>query len=203
MAWCGCRRYRLSSDYPCAITLIGATNPCPCGWLGDPDHPCRCTPSQRRRYWQRLSGPLLDRLDLKLRLDRPTSATLQQRSDRPARTSGPDPWLDPENIAAARRRMGNSAIPITAATGILNWRPSAAWAAWNPPPWCCGRSLIVSVGDQRLVREQSQPVGSGAALIGGSHHRRSQRPILQWMNQRLPKPWASAATICCARVTRR
>ena len=98
------RRYRLSSDYPCAITLIGATNPCPCGWLGDPDHPCRCTPSQRRRYWQRLSGPLLDRLDLKLRLDRPTSATLQQGLIGQG-ASAPDPWLDPESIAAARRRM--------------------------------------------------------------------------------------------------
>ncbi|MGB1621441.1 MAG: YifB family Mg chelatase-like AAA ATPase [Synechococcus sp.] len=98
------RRCRVNSDYPCSITLVGATNPCPCGWLGDPEHHCRCSTSQRRRYWQRLSGPLLDRLDLKLRLDRPSIQTMRGCLE-PTPGHQPDPWLDPALIAAARQRM--------------------------------------------------------------------------------------------------
>ena len=49
---------------PCAFMLIGAMNPCPCGYLGDSQHTCRCTPTQVQRYRARVSGPLLDRIDL-------------------------------------------------------------------------------------------------------------------------------------------
>ncbi|WP_392350774.1 YifB family Mg chelatase-like AAA ATPase [Parasynechococcus sp.] len=99
------RRSGGNSDYPCAITLVGATNPCPCGWLGDPEHDCRCSPSQRRRYWQRLSGPLLDRLDLKLRLDRPSITAMRHCLEPSPNPPQPDPWLNPAVIAAARQRM--------------------------------------------------------------------------------------------------
>ncbi len=44
--------------------LVAAMNPCPCGYLGDPHRGCRCTPSQITNYRQRISGPLMDRIDL-------------------------------------------------------------------------------------------------------------------------------------------
>jgi magnesium chelatase family protein len=50
--------------FPARFVLVGAMNPCPCGFAGDPVHECRCTPQQIARYRSRLSGPLLDRLDL-------------------------------------------------------------------------------------------------------------------------------------------
>jgi magnesium chelatase family protein len=50
--------------FPARFVLVGAMNPCPCGYSGDPVHPCRCTPVQIARYRGRLSGPLRDRLDL-------------------------------------------------------------------------------------------------------------------------------------------
>ena len=50
--------------FPAAFTLIGAMNPCPCGFLGDPSHECSCTPPMITRYRSRVSGPLLDRVDL-------------------------------------------------------------------------------------------------------------------------------------------
>jgi len=52
------------AEYPARFQLIAAMNPCPCGHLGDPSHSCRCTSEQVARYQGRLSGPLLDRLDL-------------------------------------------------------------------------------------------------------------------------------------------
>ncbi len=50
--------------YPCTTLVVAAMNPCPCGYYGHPTHPCRCTPGQVARYLNRVSGPLLDRLDL-------------------------------------------------------------------------------------------------------------------------------------------
>ena len=50
--------------FPARFMLVGAMNPCPCGYLGDAVRPCRCTPQQIERYRSRLSGPLRDRLDL-------------------------------------------------------------------------------------------------------------------------------------------
>lgn len=49
---------------PCAFMLVAAMNPCPCGYLGDTKHECRCTPTQIQRYRARISGPLLDRIDI-------------------------------------------------------------------------------------------------------------------------------------------
>jgi magnesium chelatase family protein len=50
--------------FPARFMLVGAMNPCPCGYLGDTGRECRCTPQQIARYRDRLSGPLRDRLDL-------------------------------------------------------------------------------------------------------------------------------------------
>src|SRR6476619_2789408 len=50
--------------FPARFVLVGAMNPCPCGFSGDPVHECRCTPPQVAKYRGRISGPLLDRLDL-------------------------------------------------------------------------------------------------------------------------------------------
>jgi len=59
-------RARATLRFPARFQLLAAMNPCPCGYLGDPRHACRCTPAQVRRYRGRLSGPLLDRIDLQL-----------------------------------------------------------------------------------------------------------------------------------------
>jgi len=57
-------------EYPARFTLVAAMNPCPCGFEGNDDTPCRCHPNDRVRYQGRLSGPLVDRFDLRLRMQR-------------------------------------------------------------------------------------------------------------------------------------
>ena len=56
----------MSLTYPARFMLAAAMNPCPCGYYGDPVHPCRCGPLDVERYRSRVSGPLLDRIDIHL-----------------------------------------------------------------------------------------------------------------------------------------
>ncbi len=71
-------RAHLRCAFPCHVTLVAATNPCPCGWHGDRSNRCRCSELQRKRYWSRLSGPFLDRLDLQCRLESVPTAQLRR-----------------------------------------------------------------------------------------------------------------------------
>jgi magnesium chelatase family protein len=59
-------RAKLQVEYPARFQLIAAMNPCPCGHLGDPSGRCRCAPPEIARYRSRISGPLLDRIDLRV-----------------------------------------------------------------------------------------------------------------------------------------
>lgn len=63
-------RTRLSVVFPSQFTLIASTNPCPCGYYGDPIQACTCSPRQREQYWAKLSGPLMDRIDLQVAVNR-------------------------------------------------------------------------------------------------------------------------------------
>jgi magnesium chelatase family protein len=64
--------------FPTRMMLVASTNPCPCGFAGAGDGRCRCTEGDVARYRRRLSGPLLDRIDLRVDVQRPTSAELSQ-----------------------------------------------------------------------------------------------------------------------------
>lgn len=79
-------------DFPACFQLVGAMNPCPCGYYGDSRKQCTCTPHQRNRYFQKISGPLLDRIDIQIEVprvqykeisgrsqDEETSAVIRQR----------------------------------------------------------------------------------------------------------------------------
>jgi len=64
------------STFPAEFQLVAAMNPCPCGYQGDPLHECRCTPDQVARYRAKISGPLLDRIDLCVEVPRVSIAEL-------------------------------------------------------------------------------------------------------------------------------
>ena len=57
-------RAKYTIEYPCSFMFVASMNPCPCGYFGDPTHHCVCTPGQIQKYMNRISGPLLDRMDL-------------------------------------------------------------------------------------------------------------------------------------------
>lgn len=68
------------AEFPARFQLIGAMNPCPCGYLGATGHRCRCTPDQIQRYQSKLSGPLMDRIDLHVEVPAMTATELIEAS---------------------------------------------------------------------------------------------------------------------------
>ncbi len=62
--WITVSRTKMQITYPCRFMLVAAMNPCPCGYLGHPKRPCRCPTAQILKYQSKISGPILDRIDL-------------------------------------------------------------------------------------------------------------------------------------------
>ncbi|MCA8254272.1 YifB family Mg chelatase-like AAA ATPase [Burkholderia sp. AU31624] len=75
------------ADFPAACQLIAAMNPCPCGWHGDPSGRCRCSPDVAARYLRKLSGPLVDRIDIQIDLPALSPAELATRASAPGEPS--------------------------------------------------------------------------------------------------------------------
>ncbi len=80
-------RTRQSVVFPSQFTLVASTNPCPCGYFGDPIQNCSCSTRQREQYWAKLSGPLMDRIDLHVVVSRlkPEEMTRQQTGEESAK----------------------------------------------------------------------------------------------------------------------
>jgi magnesium chelatase family protein len=70
-----------SSTFPASFVLVAAMNPCPCGFMGDPKHTCKCSAMQIDRYMGRISGPLLDRIDLHIEVPSVPYQELAARQD--------------------------------------------------------------------------------------------------------------------------
>jgi magnesium chelatase family protein len=128
-------RAAASVEFPASVTLVGAMNPCPCGYFGHPRRACRCAPPQRERYAARISGPLLDRIDIRVEV----------------------PWLPPdvlgddgpqessaeirERVVLARSRQALR-FPETGAT--VNARMSGKMLRRYARPDDAGRALLHS-----------------------------------------------------------
>ncbi len=61
-------RAKYTIEYPCSFMFVASMNPCPCGYYGDPTHHCVCTPGQIQHYMNKISGPLLDRIDIQVEI---------------------------------------------------------------------------------------------------------------------------------------
>ena len=106
-------RTRQSVVFPAQFTLVASTNPCPCGYFGDPIQQCTCSPRQREQYWAKLSGPLMDRIDLQVAVNRLKPAEMTSRE------TGEESKSVRERVKAARDRachrfQGDSAVRCNA-----------------------------------------------------------------------------------------
>jgi magnesium chelatase family protein len=97
------------ADFPARFQLVAAMNPCPCGYLGHPTQACRDTPDQIARYRARISGPLLDRIDIQISVPALTEDELMQAG------AGEASAAIRERVQAARhRQMQRQGKPNTA-----------------------------------------------------------------------------------------
>lgn len=90
-----------SIEYPARVLLVAACNPCPCGYNGDPVEPCQCTPYALERYRRKLSGPILDRIDLHVAVPRLRPEELVSTED----TGGESSAEVRQRVENARRRQ--------------------------------------------------------------------------------------------------
>ena len=123
-------RANRKSVYPADFMLVATMNPCPCGYLGDPTHECKCTETQIQNYQKKLSGPLFDRIDMNISAEKVNNADLR----------APLPSTDTEHnvvkntitgaIARQRARYGqdgkyNSSLSSFEVSQLLKMEPAA------------------------------------------------------------------------------
>ena len=98
------------AEFPARFQLVAAMNPCPCGWAGDPTGRCRCSREQIARYCGRVSGPLLDRIDIQIQVPRVPAADL-----RPDGARGESSATVRARVQAARvRQIERAGVPNAA-----------------------------------------------------------------------------------------
>ena len=134
-------RAQRTAVFPARFVLIGAMNPCPCGYLGDPRRACRCTPPQVDRYAGRLSGPLRDRMDL----------TVDVAALPPDDLTSPDAG---EPTAAIRVRVESARARQQARA-----ETTAASVNARLPPRALRRVCELDRRGERLLRQASERLG--------------------------------------------
>lgn len=117
-------RTRQSVTFPAQFTLVASTNPCPCGYYGDTIQQCTCSPRQREQYWAKLSGPLMDRIDLQVAVNRLKPEEITQQPTGEASTSVR------ERVQQARDRA------ITRFQSETNLRCNAQIQSRHLQKWC-------------------------------------------------------------------
>jgi magnesium chelatase family protein len=142
-----------SVTFPARFMLVLAANPCPCAQPSRPEEPCRCSPSARRRYLARLSGPLLDRVDVKVTLVRATRRELlaDRRFIEPSRTVAERVLLARERAAkrfAGRPWRRNAEVP----TGALHTDYRLPAKVMSPLLGCLDNGVLSARGLDRVLR---------------------------------------------------
>lgn len=134
-------RVQSQISFPARCQLVAAMNPCPCGYEGDPRHACRCTPDQIRRYRQRLSAPLLDRIDILLTLPRTPASELML------------PPTCEESSAEVRQRVSAARALQIARAGAINSQLDSAALVQHCP---------LAAADSRLLAKALDDLGLSA-----------------------------------------
>ena len=102
--------------FPARFQLLAASNPCPCGYLGDPEVECRCTPAAVERYQAKLSGPLADRIDISISVMRPSAELIVQGSEGMSTAEMQAQVLEAREFRSARIRRAFHSFAADAST---------------------------------------------------------------------------------------
>jgi magnesium chelatase family protein len=142
--------------FPSRFTLIAASNPCPCGYAGCDDKPCRCSVADLERHRARLSGPLADRIDLHVHVQRVPPAQLAQHTGAERSAAVRD------RVLAARQRQraryAHTSLSTGAGPGVLIPTNAAAPARLVAPAARLepdARALLVRAADRLLLSARS------------------------------------------------
>jgi len=164
-------RAALSLTYPARFILAAAMNPCPCGYHGDPTHPCRCNPLDVERYRARISGPLLDRIDIHLEVPavpyqdlvggavEESSATVRQRVER-------------ARVIQRERFRGQRGVHTNAS---MSTRDLRRWCAISAPVESLLRTAVTRLGLSARAYHRVLKIArtiadlDGSAAIASSH----------------------------------
>jgi magnesium chelatase family protein len=130
-------RAATQAQYPAAFQLVAAMNPCPCGHQGDPTVYCSCTPAEVQRYRAKISGPLLDRIDMHVEVPRVEVKEFEEVVDRGE--SPEDPWASSSSAAA---RVNDARQRQLSRQGTCNARLADAQVERWCQPDTAGRSVL-------------------------------------------------------------
>jgi magnesium chelatase family protein len=135
-----------SVRYPARLQLVAAMNPCRCGWHGDPERPCRCPAREPQRYLRRVSGPLLDRIDLRVVM----------------------PRVAPEALVGTATGEGSSVV-----AGRIReaWERALRRNGGQPNGLLRGRRLLVACAMDGEARDTLTEVARALELTARSVHR--------------------------------
>jgi len=162
-------RSRHRTRFPARFQLIAAMNPCPCGFLGDRDHACRCTPEQIQRYGARISGPLLDRIDLQVEVHRlPPAELLQTGGDSEPSRKVRARVCASRNLQEKRQGCANAQIPPDQLTRIcaLGTREKNHLQSAATRMTLSGRALHRTLRVARTIADLEGSEGVVSAHIG-------------------------------------
>lgn len=137
------------AEFPARFQLVAAMNPCPCGWAGDPSGRCHCSAEQIGRYRGRISGPLLDRIDLQIEV--PRVAARELRSDAPL---GEDSATVRTRVVAARalQRARGGGLNSELGTQELAAHCRLASSEQQLLERACDRLQLSARASQRILR---------------------------------------------------
>jgi magnesium chelatase family protein len=151
--------------FPAQFTLVAAMNPCPCGYFTDPRRACKCSPRQIEQYLSRISGPLIDRIDIHVEV--PAVPYRELRTERP----GTDSAAMRAQVLAARQmqqqRFGNDSTTLNARMGPRDLR---RFCRLNPTAEALLKQAMTELGLSARAHDKILRVSRTIADIAGSEH---------------------------------
>ncbi|MBR2144164.1 MAG: YifB family Mg chelatase-like AAA ATPase [Akkermansia sp.] len=154
-----------SMDFPCAFMFIAAMNPCPCGYLGDSTHRCRCSPADVARYRKKISGPLLDRFDIIIEVPPVDAASLLSRPDGESSAS-----IRARVVAARARQMQRYAGTGAVCNARLSSRKLRQYCPLSPSQQQMLLDAVAQLGLSARAFDRILRVARTIADLAGCEH---------------------------------